>query len=112
MQRGQSQRDDCKSQEENDKDRVDPDPPIALFNSLKFLCELLVSRIHGSLNVMGLRGNHGVEVGATFPIQSSYSDGVSRSRIFHFIITSSLCPKMGIDFELIQRNDEPVTSLH
>src|SRR5437773_1708447 len=106
MQRGQSQGDDCKSQEENDKDRVDPDPPIALLNSLKFSCEVLGSRIHGSLNVMGLRGNHGVEVGATFPIQSSYSDRACRSRRFHFVITSSLCPKMGIDFELIRRINE------
>ena len=112
MQRGQSQRDDCKSQEENDEDRVDPDPPIALLNSLKFLRELLVSRIYGTLNVMDLRGNHGVKVGATFPIQSRYSDRLSRSRHFRFIVISSLSLETGIDFELIQRLDEPVTSLY
>ena len=34
---GESERDDCKTEEEYDKDRVTPDPPIALFNLPKLV---------------------------------------------------------------------------
>src|SRR5260370_23769258 len=56
-----------KDEENSDKNRVTPDPPIALLNLLKFARELLVSVLHRSRDRRYAGGNHGVEVRGSIP---------------------------------------------
>src|SRR5260370_24668342 len=59
---GESEDDNCNNQEEGDKNRVAPDPPIALLNFLKRARQLLLSRLYRSGNGMNGRSTHGLEV--------------------------------------------------
>src|SRR5467141_4791574 len=60
---GETEGHDCKSEEKDDKNRVPPDPPIALLNFLKFARQLLVPRLHGSCDGMDGRDTHVVKRG-------------------------------------------------
>jgi hypothetical protein len=59
-----------KDEENSDKNRVTPDPPIAPLYLLKFACELLVSGLHGSRDRGYAGGNHGVEVRGSIPLSA------------------------------------------
>src|SRR5712664_1060537 len=58
--RGESERYDCKDEKENDKDRIAPEPPVALFDSEKFVGELLIARLQRRRNGLDVRNTHGV----------------------------------------------------
>ena len=58
----QAKSDEGKNDENSDKNRVTPDPPIALLNLPKFARELLVSGLHRSRDRRYAGGNHEVEV--------------------------------------------------
>jgi hypothetical protein len=64
--------DNCEDEEENNKNAVTPDPPIALFNFLKFTRQLFISGLYRSYDGMNGGIIHWVEVrGKTPPIQLS-----------------------------------------
>src|SRR6202040_1777135 len=58
---GESERSHSKGEEENDKDGIAPDPPVALLDSAKFVCELLIARLWRRRDRLDVGVTHGVE---------------------------------------------------
>ena len=84
--------DDSEGQEENNKNRVAPDPPIALLNSPKFARQFLVSGLYRSCDGVNAGVTHGVEGGVRLPQ-----------------LTKLVCPGVGVksvpisDYKLVTR---------
>src|SRR5258707_3182254 len=57
---GESERDDCKGEKKNDKDRIAPEPPVAPFDSAKFVGEFLITRLQRRRNGLDAPGTHRV----------------------------------------------------